>query len=171
MLKYFYSFIIVLLQLNVYAVSPNLENLPENFRKIEGKPLLPNVQFLATKNEYKSIHNLDESIKILHFWATWCTTCVKELPQLSSFIKENKNKVLSISADTGGESMISEYLEKINITNIGTASDPSGIIQKKLNIRGLPTTFIINKEKQVLYIIEGEINWNSEAIRLFLSKM
>jgi thiol-disulfide isomerase/thioredoxin len=36
---------------------------------------------------------------IVNFWATWCSPCLKELPDLSSFVTAHQDKVAAIGLD------------------------------------------------------------------------
>lgn len=48
------------------------------------------------------LHQTDDSVYVVNFWATWCAPCVKELPyfeKLHSEYKNRKVKVLLVSLD------------------------------------------------------------------------
>ncbi|MBS0569458.1 MAG: TlpA family protein disulfide reductase [Proteobacteria bacterium] len=36
---------------------------------------------------------------IVNFWATWCSPCLKELPDISAFVAAHKDKVAAIGLD------------------------------------------------------------------------
>src|SRR5689334_16519158 len=36
---------------------------------------------------------------IVNFWATWCSPCLKELPDISAFVTAHKDKVAAIGLD------------------------------------------------------------------------
>lgn len=48
------------------------------------------------------LHQSDDSVYVINFWATWCAPCVKELPyfeKLNSDYRTKKVKVLLVSLD------------------------------------------------------------------------
>src|SRR4051794_31886870 len=36
---------------------------------------------------------------IVNYWATWCSPCLKELPDISAFVAAHKDKVAAIGLD------------------------------------------------------------------------
>jgi len=72
-----------------------------------GKPLSPAAQaFWAAKFQHLDGSELAAaSLKgkplLLNFWASWCTPCVKELPDIERFAKETPGwQVLALAQDT-----------------------------------------------------------------------
>ncbi|MCG9791000.1 TlpA family protein disulfide reductase [Flavobacterium algicola] len=46
------------------------------------------------------LHKKSDKIKIVNFWAMWCAPCVKELPYLEEYAKNNSNvELLLVSMD------------------------------------------------------------------------
>ena len=40
-----------------------------------------------------SLEDLNGKWLVINYWADWCPPCIKELPELSSFYEDNKDKV------------------------------------------------------------------------------
>jgi thiol-disulfide isomerase/thioredoxin len=116
---------------------------------------------IATLTKYKG------SNLVVNIWATWCPTCVKELPELEKMANKlhTKNiKVILISQDDDGIKSVKKYLDKLNIKSLDRLYDPNNNATKQLGIRGLPTTLIINKEGSVVGKYEGAANWSSDSV-------
>ena len=99
---------------------------------------------------------------LLNFWATWCPYCRKSIPELVDLQKRYKNKglvVLGISTENRRQATDKTLIAfknkyKINYSILRADKD---ILQKYFHNRrmGLPTTFIINSDGKIAYILAG----------------
>jgi thiol-disulfide isomerase/thioredoxin len=97
-----------------------------------------------------------EEIQIINFWAMWCAPCVKELPILQAYQKNNPNvKVTLVSLDFPEdiETKLKPFLKKKGITTkVVLLDDPdanSWIDKIDPNWSGaIPFTIIFNHKKR-----------------------
>jgi thiol-disulfide isomerase/thioredoxin len=64
----------------------------------------------------------NDTTYVIHFWATWCVPCLKELPEFNKFAEKhsrNKIKILLVSLDFPKQidSKLIPFIEKHNITS------------------------------------------------------
>jgi peroxiredoxin len=87
---------------------------------------------------------LKDNIVILDFWATWCESCVSEIPELNKLEKEYSSrgvKVVGLTVQSGWASDIQKFAKQYNmrytvlVGNDDTVSD-FGIIS-------FPNTYVI----------------------------
>ncbi|MGH8095400.1 MAG: TlpA family protein disulfide reductase [Chthoniobacterales bacterium] len=110
--------------------------------------------------EGKSINLSDfkGKVVVLNFWATWCPPCREEIPDLVSLQKQYAPQglvVLGISLDTGGPARVAALAKKLEI-NYPILMGNAKISAAYGGIRGLPTTFIIDRKGNVVDGLEGE---------------
>lgn len=105
---------------------------------------------------------------ILHFWATWCGPCVKELPELDTFAKkiENTAHVVAIVADMKDVSKIRTFYQAKGIKNLSIAFDKSGHLTRAFRTSSLPTSVFINSQGHEIGRIQGAIDWAGTPGRL-----
>ena len=103
--------------------------------------------------------SLKGKVVLLHFWATWCHYCRKEIPHLNDIYKRYGKQgvaILAVSLDWNGASAVLKLQKKIKMDY------PVAIGDRKMqadfgNIRGLPTTFIITPQWQIHRVHNGYV--------------
>lgn len=86
----------------------------------------------------------------LDFWASWCGPCRKSFPwmnQVQNKYAEQGFTVISINLDTEFE--LAQKFLKQNPVNFPVVYDPEGLLAKKYEILGMPSSFLIGKDGQV----------------------
>ncbi|MCK9492507.1 MAG: redoxin domain-containing protein [Sulfurimonas sp.] len=100
---------------------------------------------LLDKTSYT--HPKDKPI-LIHFWATWCPTCKLEASNIQSISKDYE--VLTIAVNSGSNEEIKEYMSK-NSFDFKVYSDESVFFAKEFKIAAYPTTFIYDKDKNLIF--------------------
>jgi len=100
-------------------------------------------------------------IIVLNFWATWCGPCRKEMPRFIELQEEMAGQdvqFVGIAIDEAGWDVIRPFAKKLDV-NYPIVWDEGFDITKKYGpLRGIPTTFIINKEGELAHTAAGVIN-------------
>ncbi|MEE2695318.1 MAG: TlpA disulfide reductase family protein [Pseudomonadota bacterium] len=156
-MRFFFLFFFLIISNLSYSYENNQLLLHKEFKKIEKLKLksLNGEKFFIfeKKNESK--------LYFLNFWATWCTPCLKEIPDLIKLEKKFKNKIkiFFISVDANPKKVVPKFLKKNNFENLPIYNDEKLNIAKKLNVKVMPTTLVINKDIKEISRVEGYINW------------
>ena len=97
-------------------------------------------------------------ILIVHFWATWCPYCAKEVALLESLFHGYRAKgVLPLSVNVGeSRETVVSFMEKQNVS-YPILTDPDSSVARQYGITGIPTTFVLNREGVVKFRIIGEV--------------
>lgn len=112
-------------------------------------------------------------VVLVHFWATWCPPCIKELPTLKALQdkSEGKNlKIVTVSLDYGKRpEQIFEFMKKHKVETLPAyqvlSSDKSW---NDLSGFGLPTSFLVGADGRVLYKMVGDTDWSSPVVQAFI---
>ena len=143
-------------------------------QKTDGFPLAP--KYSSIDLETKKIVSLESIYKknnltLLNLWATWCQPCREEIPILEK-IYQDLNKygvdVVGVSIDRrGSESMITSFTNKLNMT-YPILFDPNNNFARAFKTIGVPESFLIDKDGQVVYRWRGPIEGNTVNIENFI---
>ncbi len=109
---------------------------------------------------------------LVHFWATWCGSCIQEMPSLREFnasLKEKKIHLLMVSTDFGSGSTLKKFLHDKDMEAFDVVQDPQ--LAQYFNVRGIPTTIIINSKGQEIDRLVGPVNWQSDDMKEKLEKL
>ena len=102
---------------------------------------------------------------ILNFWATWCAPCKEEMPSLDSLqtnIGLSNLKIFPINIGQENLSKSESFFKELNIKNLDIYFDSPITLAKKLSLRGVPTSILLNKEGKEFARIIGSIDFNDE---------
>ncbi len=134
----------------VLAVTPVLVTAGCTSASTEGTKvgnLAPDFQLPNLKGQVISLSGLRGKPVLLNFWASWCGPCVFEMPFLQEIHEEWSDKGLVLLAVDIGESssQVEEFIQSQGLT-LPVLLDTKEEVARKYNIRGIPTTFFIDKD-------------------------
>jgi len=126
----------------------------------------------SLKDQYGNSHSLSEykgKTVLLIFWATWCTDCLEELPDIERLYKEyqlekNENIVIlgintpnrEVETDVKG---ITAFMKKNNYT-FPTLMDEDGKVFEAYDIRTYPTTYFIDRNGKISRCIKEIMHYD-----------
>jgi cytochrome c biogenesis protein CcmG/thiol:disulfide interchange protein DsbE len=96
----------------------------------------------------------------LNFWASWCSTCLAELPSMNQFAEEYGKQgvvVLGVSIDKNA-ALYRKFLTDRHI-KYDTALDPEANISASYGTFILPETYIIDRNGKVVEKADNAFNW------------
>ena len=93
-----------------------------------------------------SLYDFQGQRIFLNFWASWCPPCKAEMPAIQKLYKNNEEiKVLTVNTQESKDKVF-DFLMSNNYS-FPTLLDKNGSVTGgKYLVRGIPTTFIIDKE-------------------------
>ena len=107
----------------------------------------------------------NKKITILNFWATWCAPCKEEMPSLDQLIDilgQDYAEVLAINVESVSYKISKAFLDELKIKNFDSFFDKDLKTVKKLALRGVPTTLLINSDGKEFARVVGSINFSDK---------
>ena len=128
--------------------------------------------FIDDKNKTIDIDEYKGNLILLNFWATWCAPCKEEMPSLD-LLKTNEKldnlKIFPINVGKDNLEKSIKFFEDIKIRNLNLYFDSPNTLAKKLGLRGIPTTVLIDKNGLEFARIIGSIDFKNEKFINWLS--
>lgn len=129
---------------------------------------IPAIDFTLV-DQYGETHTLSDykgKVVFLNFWATWCPPCRMEMPDIEEVYKERgKNAedviILGVAGPNlgreGSKEEIIEFLKEEGYT-YPVVFDETGDIMATYSIQSLPTTFIIDRDGNIVDYVLGAMS-------------
>lgn len=99
-----------------------------------------------------SSERLKGRVVILDFWATWCPPCRAEIPHFISLYNQYKGQgleIVGVALDQGGSRTVKSFAEDFGM-NYPVLIGNQEIANAYGGIRGIPTTFIIDRKGNIV---------------------
>lgn len=109
---------------------------------------------------------------IVNYWATWCVPCIKEMPDISKFVAEHKDKVAAIGLayDDSDKADIQAFVAKHPVSYPIAQVTLDKPLKDFDEPRGLPTTWLIGPDGKVAKRFVGPVTEVSLAQATGLGK-
>ena len=104
---------------------------------------------------------------VIHFWATWCSTCKLEASNIES-ISHDYN-VLTFAVNSGDKEKIQAYMRERSLS-FNVVNDSDGRWAKKFKVEAYPTTFIYDAIGELKFTEVGYTSTAGLLARLKLSQ-
>lgn len=108
----------------------------------------------------------------LHFWASWCGPCRKEMPavqKMADILNGDGLQIVMVNT-AEDEDTIFEFLAAIGV-ELNSLMDTDGEITEVWKPRGLPTTFLINPQGEIKYQAIGGRDWHKPEYINFIKRL
>jgi cytochrome c biogenesis protein CcmG/thiol:disulfide interchange protein DsbE len=133
----------------------------------------PAPQFTVSTDQGKTITpvSFGGKVLVLNFWATWCPTCIQEIPSLDAFQKRFAKDgvvVVAVSIDKN-EQKYKAFLNKVHV-KFDTARDPNAEVSTRYGTFIFPETYII-KEGRIQRKFANAENWVSDDMTQYVESL
>jgi len=131
----------------------------------------PSAAFQTLDGDAASLGDFKGKVVLVNFWATWCAPCVAEMPALERLhqaLVDEGFAVLAISEDRGGAATVNPFLARLDLQFLPVYLDPKAALGRAFALKGLPTSFLIGRDGNVIAGLVGPAEWDSPAALEFM---
>lgn len=110
-------------------------------------------------------------VVLLNFWASWCPPCLREMPSLDRLRAKMTGRPFAIVALDSAETVeeVNAFLSKMQ-PGFTVLLDADGSNTRRWKVFALPTSFLLDAEGRVRYVLTGPTEWDEgEAQRVIES--
>ena len=132
----------------------------------EGNESAPSLVLADIRGVEHSLEQYRGKVVVVNFWATWCPPCVEELPSLESAWQRYRQQGLVVLAVSGEErDVVTSFLERLpsDIT-FPVLIDGDMKSGNRWQIRGLPTTVVVDRSGDVHWRAEGQLDFSASDV-------
>lgn len=122
----------------------------------------PDVTFVRLDGQQIALKNLRGKVVIVNFWATSCTTCIGEMPQMIATFNRYKDQGLEFVAVAMSHDPPNYVLNYARTRKLPfqVALDPQDALAEAFgDVRLTPTTFVIGKDGAILKRYVGKLQF------------
>lgn len=108
-----------------------------------------------------SVADFEGKFVLINFWATWCTYCDQEMPDLQALQdKYGDDLVVLLVNVQEGEKEIKAYLDKNNLSML-TVLDKKGEVAGMYNVTGMPSSYFVTPDQRVIGYVAGMMTYDT----------
>lgn len=133
---------------------------------LANKPVAPAFSLQDIDGNTHHLADYRGKVVVINFWATWCPPCREEMPSMQraweSTLKKEDIPLLAINVGENEETIFAftgDYP-----VDFPLLMDLDSAVIDSWPVRGLPTTFIIDKKGRLIYRAIGGRAWDDEKL-------
>lgn len=148
---------LLLLSSNLYAEWQQPE-LSHNLTKINKVINAKDFELQDMDEEPVKLSDYKGQVVLLNFWATWCPPCIREMPsmeRLHNKVDSDSFKVLAVNQMEDADEVFA-FTGQLEVDpTFKIVFDTTSQVSHNYAVRGLPTTYLIDKEGRIRYRAVG----------------
>jgi cytochrome c biogenesis protein CcmG/thiol:disulfide interchange protein DsbE len=145
--------------------------LPPGLLQLKPRPA-PALRLANMDGKVTDLRELRGHWVMVHFWASWCGPCRREMPTIQSMadklVPDTLRLVLVNTAERDDD--VFAFLGAV-APNLDSLMDRDGSVTARWQPRGLPSTYLVDPQGRERYLALGGRHWDSKAYLEFLSHL
>ncbi|MGD2157159.1 MAG: TlpA disulfide reductase family protein [Anaerolineales bacterium] len=105
-----------------------------------------------------TLSDLIGDVVILNLWASWCPPCRAEMPAIQSVYEDYKDQgleVLAVNTTYQDDPLDAANFIKEHSLTFPVLRDTTGVVSKRYQLRGLPSTYFIDRKGVIRSVVVG----------------
>ena len=147
------------------AIAPALCAGAEPLHRVQGNPAAADFNLKDLDGKVYRLSDLRGRVVIVNFWATWCPPCRFELPSMEKayqILKKEDVVILGINVGEDADTIFSFTADYP--VSFPLLLDKDALVIKQYPVIGLPTSYIINPQGQLVYRVIGTRDWTDPTL-------
>lgn len=121
------------------------------------------IEFKTLEGKIVKLSDYKGKWVIVNYWATWCPPCLVEMPELSLFHEEHKDKdaiVLGVNYEEISTQKVNGFLKEqmIEFPVVQEINGADGRTTSFGILKGLPTTYMVSPTGEIVAARVGMVN-------------
>jgi len=151
-----------------HASLAGLEGAMKALDLIRPSPSKPAHDFVLKTPDGRTVRLSEHRGKVvfINFWATWCPPCREEMPSMERLFEGTKREglvMVAVSVDADPRA-VTPFLEEQRFT-FTVGLDPKMELANAYGVRGLPASFIVDRQGRLAALALGPRQWDNAASR------
>lgn len=124
--------------------------------------------------EKKKLSDYKGKVVLLNFWATWCPPCVREMPsmeRLQQQIGEDDFNVVAINQMEDVDQVFAFTGQLPVDPTFEILFDEDSKVSQSYAVRGLPTTYLVDKQGKIRYRAVGGREFNHPEVVKIINQL
>lgn len=151
-----------------------LDDVAKALKPVDPPTMAPDIAFQAADGKQHHLSEFRGHGMVINLWATWCVPCIEELPslaKLSTTLAPDDIAVLPLSSDRGGAERVAAFFHQHGIAGLPVLIDPHSAAAHAFQVRGIPTSVVIDKQGREVARLEGSADWSTPSAALIVRKL
>lgn len=114
--------------------------------------IAPNVSSMMLNGHSYDLYQDKNRPILVHFWASWCPVCKLEQSNIQNV--SDDYPVITIAMQSGNDAEVKKFMQQEKLS-FRVINDEHGRISQNYKIKGVPVSFIVNKENKIKFVEVG----------------
>lgn len=132
---------------------------PSRFAPIAIGAPVPDYSVRTLSGAMENVGGPFNPVTLVNVWATWCTPCEREFPELQRLHEEygpRGLRVLAVSIDRAPDAAVAAFVDE-RLATFAIGRDPEGRVQTSFMTIGVPETFLVDANGDLRWRKLGEL--------------
>ena len=132
--------------------------------------LAPDFALLTPAGQTVSLADYAGQVVLINFWATWCPSCVTEMPDYEQVYQEYQPEftVLAVNLQEGADS-VQQYAAGMGLTYPVLLDSDGVVTSRQYRVTGMPGSFLIDRQGVIFYRHVGPMS--ADTLRRKLAEL
>jgi len=146
------------------AACEGLQPAPSNPAFASFPTPAPDFKLKNFQGQEISLSSFRGHVVLVNFWATWCGTCVVEMPSMEKLVEKEQGKpfrLLAVSVDDGWDPIRKFFASG---TKLDILLDTSREIPKRWGTEKFPESYLIDRDGNIRYFVISDRDWSQPSV-------